>query len=97
MRVTDVNTYKASTSSASHTTIMVLYIVDPSVHVIQSGFDLSNTARGSRFESQSFHALGCVRHSHIRHFLLLVLEAFYSRWLGDADLDPNSSQSNSQT
>src|ERR1700688_823021 len=31
MRVTDVNTYSASTSSASHTTIMVLYIVDPSV------------------------------------------------------------------
>jgi hypothetical protein len=31
MRVTDVNTYRASTSSASHTTIMVLNIVDPSV------------------------------------------------------------------
>ena len=31
MRVTDVNTYSANTSSASHTTIMVLYIVDPSV------------------------------------------------------------------
>ena len=30
MRVTDVDTYRASTSSASHTTIMVLYTVDPS-------------------------------------------------------------------
>jgi hypothetical protein len=63
MRVTDVNTYRASTSSASHTTIIALNVVDPSVrHPIWFRF-VEHCALDRASNRNRLITLGFVRHS----------------------------------
>ena|ERR1700688_797257 len=100
MRVTDVNTYRASISSASQTTINCFKHCR-SFRTSSNLVQICRTLRLDRASNRNCQSLlgasAFMCPSFLVHFLLPVPGTFYSRRLSTADSDFNSSQPNSRT